>query len=56
MPCLTTVEACPSIGVVVGDLAGAILRGLVDILASELGIRVVRPRGLRLGPVLHGGL
>ena len=56
MPCLTTVEACPSIGVVVGDLAGAILRGLVDILASELGIRIVRSQSLRLGPVLHEGL
>jgi hypothetical protein len=56
MPCLTTVETCPGIVGVGGDLTGVVLRGLADILAPELGIGIVRSRSLRLGTILHKGL
>ena len=42
MPCLTAVETDHSIAVVGGDLTGIALRGLHDVLASELCVRGLR--------------
>jgi hypothetical protein len=56
MPCLTTVETCPGIVGVGGDLTGIVLRGLADILDPGMGIGIVRSRSLILGSILHRSL
>ena len=56
MSCLTAVETDPSIAVVGGDLTGIALRGLHDVLAPKLCVRVLWACYLRLSSILHRGL